>query len=504
MNQIPGEAKSYWIASTPETSYPSLKGEVEVDVAIVGGGIAGIIAAYLLKKSGKTVALIEAKRLVEEVTGKTTAKLTSLHTLIYKYLIDHFGKSGAKQYADAQEAAIKLVDDLSQKLQIDCDFTRSPAYTYTQTEENLSEIKEEVEAAQSLGLPASFVTQTPLPFEIKGAVKFESQAHFHPRKFLLPLAQLINGDGSLIFENTRITDIKEGEPHTVSYNKGTIKAKDVIVATHFPILNDGFYYARLRPRRSYVYAVKVKGHFPEGMFINTEEPLFSVRPQSVNGEQILIITGEKHRTGEENNTISCYQDLEKIIQDHFEVEEFLYHWSTQDNDTLDCVPYIGKYTPNSKHLFVATGFGGWGMTNGIASGIILSDLILGKKNPWASLFDPNRVKLPESAKNFLESNGIVMKHFLEDKLKELVIINLDEIPRGEGKVGKLNGQNMAVYKDEQGEIHTLSPNCSHMGCVLSFNNAEKSWDCPCHGSRFDTDGKVLHSPATINLEKKVD
>lgn len=463
---IPGEAESYWEATTPKTNYPTLEKEIEVDVAVVGGGLAGLTAAYLLQEQGKSVAVLEAERIVQGVTGYTTAKITSLHTLIYRDLIDKFGKEKARFYGGAQEAAKEFIASQVKNKNIDCDFIRAASYTYAQTEEESAQVKKEVEAAKSLGLPATFIKAIPLPIKTLGAIKFDNQAHFHPRKYLLPLAEEFIKMGGQIFENSRVFEIEEGEPCLIYTEKGGLKAKDVIVATHFPILNKGFYFARLVPLRSYVFSVKIKGEVPEGMYTNAgDAPSLSVRPQPSKDGPVLIITGQQHQTGQEPDTISCYQELEQKIREYFPVEDISYHWSTQDNHTLDDIPYIGKYTPTSKHLYVATGFGGWGMTNGTVSGMILSDLILGKSNPWASLFDPARVEQFLSVDKLLSQNAQVIKNFTTGKFK-----------RGS--------------------------HCTHMGCALNFNNAEESWDCPCHGSRFSKDGKVLHCPAINSLKIK--
>lgn len=306
-----GVGESFWIATTKKTFYPSLLKNLKVDVAIIGGGIAGITSAYLLKKAGKKVAVIESRKIVEGVTGYTTAKITSLHDIIYKYLIDSFGKENAYLYGKGQEEALKLITTLVKEQKIDCDFVRSSAYTYTQKEQYLKDIQKEVEAAQSLRLPASFVKDTDLPFPILGAVKFSNQAYFHPRKYLLALAKLVDGKGSFIFENTKALDVKDLSPCEIITDKGIIKAKDVIVATHYPIVNKGMpYVPKLTPKRSYVLALKIKRKVPEGMFITLETPFFSIRPQNSEKGDILIITGNEHVTGKNNNTIRCYLELD--------------------------------------------------------------------------------------------------------------------------------------------------------------------------------------------------
>lgn len=493
---------SFWIATTPKTNYPSILKNLEIDVVVIGGGIVGITSAYLLKQQGKKVALIEAKKIIEGVTGHTTGKITSLHDLIYKHLIHTFGKENALIYANGQEAGLKLIESLIKENKIDCDFTKAAAYTYTNDEKQLENIEKEVDAAKDLGLPASFVINTDLPFSIKGAVCFRNQAHFHPRKYLLALAKLIEGNGSYIFENTRVLDAKEESLCEVITDKGNIKTKDIIVATHYPILNKGMpYVPSITPKRSYALEIEIKEKVPKGMYINIESPFFSVRPAKKGLKEVLIITGEEHKTGQADNTKDYYLKLEKTARKKFNIKSVNYKWSTQDNYTIDRVPYIGKYNKGSKHLFTATGFGGWGMTSGTLSAIILSDIILGRSNPFANFFDKDSRSSLKSVKNFIMSNVDVAKEFIKGQLPKKGKNKVD-LKKGEGKVVEKKGEKIAVYKDGQGKEHQVSAVCTHMGCIVNFNNAEKSWDCPCHGSRFDVDGNVLHGPAVKNLEEK--
>lgn len=499
---LPGQHESYWVATTPKTGYPAWSGEQGFDVVVVGGGIAGITTAYLLKQAGKKVAVLEAGRIVEGATGYTTAKVTSLHTLIYKHVTDHLGRDRARLFAEAQQSAIEMVASLAQQNAIDCDFIRSAAYTYTASKDKVREIEAEVEAAQSLGLPASLVRETSLPYPIEAAVRFDNQAHFHPRKYLLGLAERISGDGSAIFETTRATSIEDGLPCIIKTEKGEIRAGDVVVATHYPILNDGFYFARLTSTRSYALGAHIDGPVPEGMFINIEEPLYSVRTQPSEKGPLLIITGQKQPTGRDDTAIERYRELERLTRERFPVRSVEYYWSTQDSRTLDRIAYIGKYTRQSKHLFVAAGFGGWGMTNGTVSGMLLSDMILGRKNPWVEIFDPARVEQVKSAGDFISTNANIVKELAGGLLPAARTEKILAMPNGSARVVDWKGQKIAVYKDEEGSLHGVSAKCTHMGCTVSWNNAEKSWDCPCHGSRFDINGDILDTPALSPLAKK--
>jgi glycine/D-amino acid oxidase-like deaminating enzyme/nitrite reductase/ring-hydroxylating ferredoxin subunit len=501
-NDLPGEPVSLWLATTPETNFPRLAGDISVDVAVLGGGMAGITTALLLKQAGMSVALIEAGRVVKSVTGNTTAKVTSQHGLIYDHLISQFGTDGAQAYADAQQAAIEKIASLIQENGISCDFTRTSAYVYTEDEAQMDRITAEVEAATKLGLPASYVETTPLPFEIKGAIEFRDQARFHPRKYLLALVEKIPGGGSYVCEETRVLDVDEDDGTcSVKTDRGIIRAGRVVIATHFPYPDRAMYFSRMHPKRSYVVGCRLRGKAPEGMFITADAPFHSFRSNPADdGGEIWMVGGENHKTGQGGDTSERYRNLELWARERFDVESIEYRWSTQDNVTVDRVPYIGKASPGSERLFVATGFGGWGMTNSTVSGMLISDLVLGRANNWSSLFDPNRFKPVTSAKDFVVENVDVAKHFVGDRLSvpdEERAMNLLE---GEGRVVKIDAENVAVCKLEGGQTHSVSATCTHMGCIVSWNSAEKSWDCPCHGSRFNYDGRVIQGPANKDLK----
>jgi glycine/D-amino acid oxidase-like deaminating enzyme/nitrite reductase/ring-hydroxylating ferredoxin subunit len=496
--------ESFWIATTEAEPYPPLSHDVHVDVAIIGGGIVGIMAATFLQDVGKTVAVIEARRIAEGVTGHTTAKVTSLHTLVYDELIRKFGEDKARLYGESNQAAIGIIKQLCEDRDLDCEFNETTAYTYTTNDEYVSQIEKEVEAARSLGLPAQYYDEVALPFPVKAAVGFTGQAEFHPRKFLLPLAASIPRDGSHIFENTRVIDIEEDKPCRLSIDgRWAVTAQDVIVATNMPIINTGMFFARAEPSRGYALAVEVpEDRIPNGMFINVGAPTHSVRRARYRGGTILILAGEGHHVGEGGNHREHWRRLEQWARKDLDATDVVYRWSTQDYYSLDKVPFIGKMAPGSDHLYTATGFNAWGMTTGVVSGRLLADLITDVPNPWAEVYDPNRVTL-KSLPSFVKKGGHDAKRLIGDRLTGAP----DEeetraLPRGSGAVFDIDGDKVAVHRTDDGTLRRMSAVCTHLGCVVSWNDAERSWDCPCHGSRFATDGSVLQGPATKPLEPR--
>lgn len=456
---------SYWVDTTMSPGYPSLAADVSVDVAIVGGGIVGVTAAYLAKKAGLTVAVLDRGEIARGVTGYTTAKVTSSHNLIYSQLTSSFGEEGARTYGRANEAGKEKIAELVEQHSIDCDFERTDNYVYTEEDASMPDIEAEVAAASRIGLPASFTTETELPFPIKGALRFTNQAQFDPRKYLLDLAGRIAGDGSQVFENTVVTGVKEGTPCEVETADPTVRATDVIVATHMPILDRGLFFTKVHPYRSYAIAGRAPGDTLRGMYISTGGSTRSMRSIPTGDGRLLLVGGEGHKTGTDDDTGAHYERLERWADHHFGLSAPEFRWATQDNVSVDKVPYIGRLTRGSDHVFTATGFGKWGMTNGTVSAMILTDHIVGRPNEWASLFDSKRIKPMASAKKFIQENGEVAGHFVGDRIS-----------------------------------HRDNPRCTHLGCVLRKNGAEGTWDCPCHGSRFDADGNVIQGPAISALK----
>lgn len=502
MDSLNEHSTSLWVGTSPKTDWPTLAGDIEVDVAVIGAGITGLSTAATLKKRGATVAVIEADRVAAGATGYTTAKVTSLHGIMYAELLNHAGKDKAKMYADANQEAIEQIAKNVDLLGIDCDFVRADAYSYTIDPDQVSRIREEVEAAVSLGLPAGFTTETELPFAVAGAIQVSNQAMFHPRKYCLGLADFIDGDGSHIFENTRAMDVKTGDTCEVVTRAGTVRAKHVVMATQLPFLDRGGFFAKTHPARSYAIAVQLNGSTPEHMYLGIDTPTRSVRSHREGETEYVIIGGEGHKVGQDPDTTDRYEALESWAREHFDVRSVAWRWSAQDYMPVDDVPYIGPITSGSKNILVATGFKKWGMTTGTVAGRMLTDMIMGVESPWSELFDSTRTEIRRSAKQFLLENANVAKRMVGDRLRTLKVPSIDDLKPGEGGVVDAHGEKVGAYRTEAGELHAVSPICTHLGCQLTWNTGEKSWDCPCHGSRFAFDGGVIQGPATKDLERK--
>ncbi|MFA5810520.1 MAG: FAD-dependent oxidoreductase [Thermoleophilia bacterium] len=462
-------------------------------MAVAGGGIAGLMCAYFLFREGLTVAVVEAGRIIEDVTGFTTGKITSQHGLIYGYLAEKLGIEKARLYGEANQAALEKITALVERKWIPCDFRRTSAYLFTEKEENLEIIRAEVKAAQDAGLPASFVAETPLPFA-RGAVCFKNQARFHPRKLLLSLAEEITAGGSYIFENTRALDIGDDSYPELKTDRGSIQTDSVVVATNNPFFRADEFIPRLTPTRSHVLGLRLNGPVPKGLHYGIDGNGHSIRKQPMR-EGVLLMVGSWYKDTAADDVTLQYERIEQSARTQFDIKSIDYHWWTKDLKTPDRLPFIGRM-PGAENIYMAAGFGGWGMTTSIVAATVLADLIAGRDNPEAVLFDPARDTGKFSsisvATNMEKEGGPTTAAGRSD---------MEELNNGEGKVLDLDGAKVAVYKDDEGNVSGISAKCTHMGCVIDFNAREKTWDCPCHGSRFSTDGNVIRGPALVDLEK---
>lgn len=479
--------KSLWEKTVSVPSYPSFTGDSHTDVLIVGGGITGILTAYMLTEKGVRCTVLEAASLFSGQTGRTTAKITSQHGLIYEKMIRTHGFATARAYAEASEAAIAEYCRIANEKNIECEMETLPAYVYSTDREAL---KRETESAIALGLPASFVTETELPFSAAGAVRFEKQAQFHPLKFLTALLP-----GLEIYENSPVLAIKG---HSVTVPGGSIHAKKLIFATNFPKINlPGFYFMRMHRERSYVIALESAFHL-HGMYYGADKDGFSLREA---GDGVILLGGAGHRTGK-NPDGGSFQTLKQAAERFFPGARILCQWSAQDCMTPDHIPYIGRFSKNTPDTYVATGFCKWGMTSAMVAAKLLCDLIRRKPNRYASVFSPSRKLVGIAA---ILSDGIQTAGSLTKQVFYLPNRDARTIPPGHGGIVQIGGHKRGVYReilpDGKTKLHVVSVKCPHLGCELVWNPDEKSWDCPCHGSRFDIDGRLLDGPAEKGVGK---
>ncbi|MCD8354969.1 MAG: FAD-dependent oxidoreductase [Clostridia bacterium] len=475
--------QSIWSRETEFPKQSALHNNLETDTVVIGGGLAGILIAYFLQRQGIPVIVLEANRIGSGQTRNTTAKITCQHDLIYDKLIRNFGIQRAQQYVQANQAAIRAYQNIIDERQIDCDLKTIPSYLYTCTNPDL--LKQEAQAAQRLGIEAGFTQDTTLPFSIKGAVKFENQAQFHPLKFLYNIAGEIT-----VYEQTRVHTVID---HTVCTSHGNVKAKHIIFACHYPFINfPGLYFVRLHQERSYVLALKQAQQL-DGVYLGIDHDGFSFR----NAGDLLLLGGCSHRTGK-NTAGGQYEVLQRNVRlwypDHIEIAR----WSAQDCMPIDGIPYIGRYARSKPDWFVATGFQKWGMTSSMVSAMLLSDFIAGKENPYAEVFSPQRFNLKASAKKLAVNFGQFTKNLIKETCR-IPNAQLDNLPNGHGGIVKIKGKKIGAYKDEHGKVYLVSVRCPHLGCELAWNPQENTWDCPCHGSRFDYTGKLINGPAQKDI-----
>jgi glycine/D-amino acid oxidase-like deaminating enzyme/nitrite reductase/ring-hydroxylating ferredoxin subunit len=493
---------SYWVDSTPDRTFGPLTADLAVECLVIGGGITGITTAYLLQRAGREVAVVEMDRVARGVTGYTTAKVTSLQGTIYSELERKHGPAAAATYAAANQAALGRVAMLVRELSIDCDFEEKASYTYCEDPSDLRSIEAEAEAAARAGLPVELVSDAGLPYPIAGAVRLGGQAQFHPRKYLLRLVDELERGGCRFFDATRATGLDEGSPCVVETTGGTVRAQHVVVATHYTFLDRSMMFPRVHPKRSYALAGPVPpDNVPDGMYLSTE-PTWSVRTVRAGDETLVLAGGSGHNVGQHYDTEERYARLEAWARDKLGMTEVRNRWSTQDGSSVDGIPYIGRLAPLSRNAYTATAFGKWGMTNGTLAGMIVADLVQGVEKEWAPLFDPHRATLKASAQKFAQENVKVAGHWLRDRVRHPQAGVPGDLAPGEAAVSGTGVGQVAVYRDENGELHKVSAVCTHLGCIVTWNNAERTWDCPCHGSRFDFEGKVIQGPAVKDLEPK--
>lgn len=498
---MPHQDVSIWEDHLTEKFQAGVSGSsAEADVIIVGAGITGVTTAYLLAKQGVRVLLLESKQIGAGVTAQSTGHLTVGLDAYYSYIASRVNKKTARQTAQSMREAIDWVENVCRTENIAGDFQRVPAYLYTEDAQSIHELEDETRAMTEAGLSAELVDHAPLPFSNLKALRLPQQALFNPLAYIHGLAQRVVQHGGQIIENAHVTHVSDKEPCEVTLQDSRkFRAKQVVLATHTPI-EFNLIQTELQPYRSYSLAATLREPVvPDGLYWDTLEFYHYIRTYRKDGKYYLIVGGEDHKVGQPDvNENEPMERLEQYTMSKFPVAEITHRWSSQHFKSVDGLPYIGK-SPFGTNKFIATGFTGDGLTFGTVSALLLSDLLTGKENPFADTYTPGRLRLAAAASDLAEQSLDFALRFVKDRFGAEAD-DLLAIQPGEGKLVRLEGKQIAAYRDEKGAVHTLSPTCPHMGCHVHWNDAERTWDCPCHGGRFSATGEILNGPPVHGLE----
>jgi glycine/D-amino acid oxidase-like deaminating enzyme/nitrite reductase/ring-hydroxylating ferredoxin subunit len=493
----------FWIDSAAFPTYPKLERDEAVDVVVVGGGITGLTAAYLLTLEGCSVAVLERERCAQIDTGHTSAHVTMVTDLRLTELVKTFGRNHAQAVWDAGLAAIGQIASNVLDLRLDCDFAWVPGFLHAPlgaSGDGPAAFREEAALATELGFDGEFLDA--VPFVGGPGVRFRDQARFHPYKYLAGLARAIADRGGMIFERSPADEFSD-TPVSVKANGHTITCRSIVLATHTPLLgNAGVFSATLFQTKLALYSTYVvgarvaKGRIPDGLFWDTQDPYHYLRLEPQRDHDLVIFGGEDHKTGQATDTAACFDRLERTLRSMIDGVDVTYRWSGQVIETPDGLPYIGE---TAAHQFSGTGFSGNGMTFGTLTGMMAADHVAGRTNPWSDLFDPSRKKIVGGLWDYIKENKDYPYYLIRDRFAGAEGKSAREVPRGTGKVIDSANGKIAAYRDVRGEVTKVSAVCTHMGCIVDWNEAESTWDCPCHGSRFKPDGKVIAGPAETPL-----
>ncbi len=489
MPSLPGKSGSCWLDKARPTDYPTLDRSIHGETVIIGAGIVGLTAALRLCEEGRSVIVLEGLRVGGQVTGRSTAKITTQHALIYGQLERELGADRARSYAEANGSGAKQIAQWADAYEIDCDLETRHAYAYTTEPARRSDIAAEAEAAMRAGLKAQALDRAPLPFETSGALCFPDQAQFNPASYLTGLAAVVSRKGGRIFENSRAVFIGEASRYRAVTKGGTVHAENIVVATNIPVKSPVGMATRTQPRSHIAMAFRTREpKMIDGMFIAIDDPTRSLRMGRDAEGPLLVALGPKYNTGWDGDVAARFIELEGWVKRNLGLSEVAWRWCNEDYDTADRVPFAGLPGPEkSPGYYIATGFNGWGICNGTAAGMMIAELILRGRSPWQALYDPTR-PFP--------------KDFHQDGDSQSIVKRVEDIRAGEGGVIVRGEERIAAFRDDNGEVHLLSARCTHKGCTVTWNNAERTWDCPCHGSMFASDGSVIHGPARQPLEKR--
>lgn len=493
---------SLWKQTVELPAFAPLPGDGSADVAVIGAGIAGLTAALLLQRAGKSVVVLEAQTLGGGETGRTTAHLTEVLDTRYSLLESRFGREGARAAAESARAAIDRIERTVGELGVECGYQRVPGYLYAETEDQRSELEQELECLRRAGAGAAWTDTLPLPFETRGAIRIEHQAQLHPLAYLRALAEAFVQGGGRLHEGTRAVEFEDGEPCRVVTERGTVTARQVLVLANVPVSSKLAIHTKIAAYRSYAIALPLEAERPglRALFWDMGDPYHYIRTHAASGRAYLVVGGEDHKTGQVEDTGSRFAALETYAMARFGIAAPEYRWSGQIIEPADGLPFIGQ-SPGGRNLFLATGFSGTGMTFGTLSGMILADAVLGVRNPWAELYDATRVKPLAQARAYVSENVDFPVHLARDRVAAGEVERTEQIPPGEGRLIRAGAGMVAAYRDAGGTLHARSATCTHLGCNVRWNRCEASWDCPCHGSRFSPDGEVLNGPAVRALEE---
>jgi glycine/D-amino acid oxidase-like deaminating enzyme/nitrite reductase/ring-hydroxylating ferredoxin subunit len=496
-----GASISLWQDGEPDykTEIISLTNKT-FDVLIVGGGITGITAGLLLQRAGKSVMIAEAHNIGFGTTGGTTAHINNFFDSPYDQVIKNFGEDKGKLLAKAAHQALSLIKKHVEEFEIACGYKELSGYVYSQDKKQSKELEDIFDASKKAGIDVNYSKNIPVTIPFEKAIEFKQQAQFHPTQYIYALAKEFEKSGGVLIENCRITGVEENEILDISSNNGSFKAKNLIYATHIPP-GVNLLHFRCAPYRSYAMAIKLKNknNYPGGLAYDMYDPYHYFRTQEVDGEKYFIAGGEDHKTAHEENTEACFTRLEGYVRKFYDVDSIAFRWSSQYFEPVDGLPYIGHLPGHPQNMYVATGYGGNGMTYSAIAALTLTEMIVNNKSEYEKLFDPNRIKPVAGFSNFVKeaadvTGNLIGGIFPKEKLEELA-----DLAPGEARVIKYEGHSVALYKDEEGNLHAVNPACSHIKCTVGWNAVEKSWDCPCHGSRFSYNGEVLTAPARKDL-----